>query len=160
MDENKPKNIFEAAGKTKKNVPSKSAPPKPLPKKMETPQPENISVSSEKLLNLHRDPEINEMLNKIYNMQDDIQTKLNEIYEKNAISPRQVKKYLNNPRNFPPDVWQKIQLQRDTLERKIGDILQSYVKPQKKGHLTGMPSGTSKERRIKTLGSRKKWIPM
>lgn len=157
MDENKPKNIFETAGKAKKPVPASSL--TSVPKKIETtqqPQPQKV-ITPENLLNLHRDPEINEMLNKMYRMQEDLQTKLKQIYDANGISSNQIRNFLNNPGNFPPDVWQKIQMQRDALEKKIREVLPTYAKKTKTGHIAGM---TSKERKSKTLGARKKWIPM
>jgi hypothetical protein len=159
MDENKPKNIFDAAAsKSKKAVPPKGKTPAPPPKKIETPQPE-VSIQPESLLDLHKDPEINGMLNKMYRMQENIQTKLNEAYDKSGISASQIKNFLNNPSNFSPDIWQKIQGQRDVLEKQIGDVLKNYARKTKKGYAPGS-TVNSKERKSKTLGARRNWIPM
>lgn len=156
MDENKPKNIFEHADRLKKESSAKKVTQKVTPQKKEAFLPD----ISENLLDLHHDPEINSMLNKMYRMQDNIQLKLNEIYDSSGVSSKQITNFLNNPSNFPPDVWQKIQQQRDTLEKKIGDVLKSYVKKPKSGYISGKSDGVSKERKSKTLGARRNWIPM
>ncbi|MBN9379104.1 MAG: hypothetical protein BGO14_08915 [Chlamydiales bacterium 38-26] len=117
------------------------------------------SLKTEESLNLHGDPEINDMLNKMYRMQEDIQSRLGEIYDNAGLSTNQIKTYLNNPNNFSPEIWQKIQSQRDLLEKKILDVLKLYAKKEKKGFLSG-PGEISKERRSKTLGARRNWIPM
>lgn len=161
MDEIKPKNIFEAAGKARKPASSQRAvptPPASLPQKIE-PLPEVVKINPDQLLNLHKDPEINMMLNKMARMQEDIRARLNEIYNSSGVSFNQIKNFLDNPSNFPPDVWQKIQSQRDVLEKRIGDVLQSIAKKPKAGPM-GMKGEVSKERKSKTLGSRRNWIPM
>ncbi len=150
MDENKYKNIFDAAGKIKRPL---------LPKGQES-TPDISSFSDKELLNLHRDAEINVMLNKMYRMQEHIQTRLNQIFESSGLSANQIKNYLNNPSNFPPDIWQKIQGQRENLEKKIGEVLQIYTKKPKSGHIAKIGSAETKQRKSKTLGARKKWIPM
>lgn len=155
MDENKPKNIFEHA-RAKKGSPQKGIPSQ----KEEVFPQESVILSSDKLLDLHRDPEINNMLNKMYRMQDGIQSKLHEIYDHSGVSSKQIANFLNNPSNFPPEVWQKIQQQRDSLEKKIGEVLKHYAKKPKTGYLSGKTGGVSKERKSKTLGSRRNWIPM
>ena len=160
MNEDKPKNIFEAAGKAKKPAPSKGAVPSPSPKKEGTPPPEVNLNPPKELVDLHRDPEINEMLNKMFSVQENFQTQLNEIYDSSGISTNQIKNYLNNPGNFSPDMWQKIQGQRDVLEKKMGDVLKTYAKKRTKGHIAQGKNGLSKERKSKTLGTRKNWIPM
>ena len=68
-------------------------------------------------------------------MQEDINIKLSEIYDGSGISFNQIKNFLNNPSNFPPEVWQRIQIQRDVLEKKIGDVLQNMIKKNKMGSM-------------------------
>lgn len=160
MDENNPKNIFDAVSQAKK-MPSKKPPvssAKATPAKAPA---ENLSREKKDAQNLHTDPEINQMLNQMLDMREDITTKLSNIYEKAGLSVSQVKNYLDNPNNFPPDIWQKIQLQRDSLEKRIGDVLKTYAKKKKKGHVAGLrETGGAKERKSKTLGARRNWIPM
>lgn len=158
MDEIKPKNIFDASGKAKKPEASPRAIPSSAPKKPESVM-EPVILHSDQLLNLHHDPEINVMLNKMTRMQEDINTKLGEIYDGSGVSINQIKNFLNNPSNFPPEVWQRIQSQRDVLEKKIGDVLQHMIKKAKVGPM-GVKGEVSKERKSKTLGSRRNWIPM
>lgn len=62
MDENKAKNIFEAAGKGKKNPPK---PPASSPSSKKNPPPTEISTDHE-IINMHKDPEINDMLNRMF----------------------------------------------------------------------------------------------
>ena len=160
MNENIPKNIFEAAGKQKKSLPSKKEASKE--KKIAQPEkeiPSKVGKNSEKLLDLHKDPEVNEMLNKMYLMKEEIQVRLNEVYDKTGISSSQIKNFLNNPNNFPPELWQKIEGQREILEKKINAVLKIYGnKP--KGTLSKISSQESRLRKSKTLGARKNWIPM
>lgn len=164
MDEDKPKNIFEAAAasrpKKKPLAPSQGM-AIPAPKEREISRNEPVFEGSAELIHMHRDPDINQMLNKMYRMQDDLQSRLTQIYDENSISSNQVKNFLDNPSNFPPEVWQKIQNQRDSLENKIGAVLKTYARKKKKG-IIGMnqKEGVSKERKSKTLGSRRNWIPM
>ncbi|QLH36363.1 MAG: hypothetical protein HWD61_09660 [Parachlamydiaceae bacterium] len=83
-------------------------------------------------MNLHPDPEINVMFNKMYQMRDEILTKLATIYESAGLTTAQVKNYLDNPNNFPPETWQRIQSERDILEKKVSEVLKIYGKKKKK----------------------------
>lgn len=161
MDD-KPKNIFDASNKSGKPQPIKG-PLTPQPQKKEIPSspPESIGPDLKELLNLHPDPEINVMFNKMYQMRDEILTKLATIYESAGLTTAQVKNYLDNPNNFPPETWQRIQSERDILEKKVSEVLKIYGKKKKKGLISGLKGvGDSKERKSKTLGSRRNWIPM
>lgn len=162
MDEIKPKKMIDSAtGKDNRVLPTKAASSNPPQKKTETaPQTEVFSINLKEVLNLHPDPEINDMLNRMYQMREDIQTKLNDIYDKAGVSANQVKNFLDNPSNFPPDIWQRIQSQRDMFEKKISEVLSFYGKKKTKSHVGGAKGGISKERKSKTLGSRRNWIPM
>jgi hypothetical protein len=162
MDYNKPKNIFEAAGQSRK--PAKKAPVLPAGKPAQakatlkpTFSPE-IDLKESEMHHYHNDPEINYMFNQMFKMQDEIEGKLNEMYEKGGLTRDQIKNYIDNPDNFPPDLWSKIQKQRLELENKVRVVLKK--KPKQSASSSQQKVSTAKERKAKTLGARKNWIPM
>nr|WP_166156168.1 hypothetical protein [Neochlamydia sp. AcF84]NGY95188.1 hypothetical protein [Neochlamydia sp. AcF84] len=161
MDDKKAKNIFEAVKDSTTRLVSKNH-ESGHEKRQILPTEEVDFLKTDEILQLHGDPEINEMLNKMYRMQEDIQSRMHEIYGNAGLSTHQVRNYLDNPSNFSPEMWQKIQLQRDQLEKKVHDVLKIYAKKAKTlqaGHML-KASGIAKERKAKTLAARKNWIPM
>ncbi|BBI17994.1 hypothetical protein [Neochlamydia sp. S13] len=161
MNDKKAKNIFEAVKNSATSLVSKSHGSGPEKKEV-IPAEEVNFLKTDEILQLHGDAEINEMLNKMYRMQEDIQSKMHEMYGNAGLSTHQVRNYLDNPSNFSPEMWQKIQVQRDQLEKKVNDVLKIYAKKAKTfqtGHML-KASEIAKERKAKTLAARKNWIPM
>lgn len=137
----KPFSIFDSPAKKqpeekKSKSPSAPAPPlKPVP------------INSE----------VDELIGKMKTMHDDLERKLDEVYRQNGMDKRTIKNYLDNPSNFTPEQWERVQedrkLRLETLAKKIGaelpTALVEAVKEVKK---------TDKSR--KSLGVRRNWIPM
>lgn len=101
------------------------------------------------------DPEIRAFVEKMESMYKELKDKTAHLIEKGGHSPLSVKRYLADPKNFSPKEWQLIQHEREAIERAIA--LPSDFKKAKKVKET---KTLSKERRGKTLGTRKGWIDM
>lgn len=157
MDDNKAKNIFEAAGQSRKPVKPAVSPSEKTESagKDEPSKKSSVDNSSNKY---HVDPEINEMFEKMYEMQDDLQTKVTTVYERSGVSVKEIQNYLDNPNNFTTEVWAEMQAQKAALEEKIRIALNKSVK--KSSRISEQKGSISKERNAKTLGSRKNWISM
>lgn len=144
MDAHNPSDPFDDPSKhvrkKKKKIKRKSA--------LEAP-PSNMSAAG--------DTEIDTMLKKLRNMDDDLQNRMEKIAELSGMSTKEVKRFIENPDNFPSEEWSRIQRKKDDLEKKIyagiGIEYQKRVQQKKKKKM-------QKGRRGKTLGSRKGWIQM
>jgi|688.fasta_scaffold16531_13 hypothetical protein len=133
------KNIFEtAAKKLGRQKKSTKSTPAPIQKKKR-----------------HSDPEIASMLQKIDDMKLDLQKKLDYIKNRMGWSNDQIQQFMNNPKNFPPKEWERIQQTKNALGDKVWAAigLELKPKPRTRENIAG-------ERKGKTLGARKKWIPM
>jgi len=109
MDDKDPSNINDAASddlrkKKKKKKFKGTAKHKVAP-------PSNVSVIT--------DTEIDKMLQKLRDMDDDLQTRMDKIAELSGMSPTEVKRFIENPDNFPPEEWSRMQRKKDDLEKKI-----------------------------------------
>lgn len=136
----KDQNIFETASKKLGGIKSK----KKLPIHSSVPQKKE-----------HRDPEIAAMLKQIDDMKQDLERKFEVIRNKMGWSAEDVHEYLNNPKNFPPKEWEKIQQTKKALGDKVWAAIGTHLKPKPKTR-----ENIAGERKGKTLGGRKKWIPM
>lgn len=133
--------------KPKKGV--KKAPALPEKKK-----PEMKEHRREKIFN---DPQLKEWIEKMDLMQRELENKTNSLLEKGGHTPLSIKRYLDDPKNFSPQDWQLIQQQRDQLEADLGLAIDPSFRKLKKTQETKV---MSKERKGKTLGSRKNWLDM
>ena len=133
-----------------KKVP-KQGTPSPAPKAVKT---EIKRAAREKLF---KDPELKEWVEKMDKMRKELNEKTNKLLEKGGHTPLSIKRYLDDPKNFSPQDWQLIQKQRDTLEADLGLAIDPAFKKMKKTKETKV---LSKERKGKTLGSRKRWLDM
>src|SRR4051812_46676827 len=97
------------------------------------------------------------MLTKMQRMHDELELKLDQIYQNSGIDPGAVKNYLNNPNNFNSREWERIQSQRETMWSRMG--LKSSVDEEKFKKQQELDK-VSKERKSKSLGARRNWIPM
>ncbi len=104
-----------------------------------------------------KNPEIEAMLKKIRGMKTDLSTKLQLLYERGKRMGIDVEGIMGNPVNFTPAQWATIQRDKEMLSNKIDEVLFPILGPKKKTKSTAV---LTKERKGKTLGSRKKWMPM
>lgn len=102
------------------------------------------------------------MISRVRQLHDEIDRKLDEIYQKSGWSPKYIETFLDNPNNFTREEWEKVQLERqnflDSLktEKELAMAPAAKTKSQKDRET----SQSTKERRGKTIGARRNWIPM
>jgi uncharacterized protein YoxC len=121
--------------------------------KKSKPMPPSSSVKSEQRATPSNE-ETERLFSKIQSMHDDINRKLEEMYQKAGWTADSVKDYLNNPNNFNSTDWQHIQDQRKQLLGKVKQAINQGQEEKIDKDKIG------KERRAKTLGARKNWLPM
>jgi len=103
------------------------------------------------------DNELEEMLSRLRQMDEDLKGKVSRICEITGMTRKEVNRYIENPDNFTNFEWEEVQKEKKVLEERIyaaiGIKAKKTLEKQKKKKIT-------KERRGKTLGGRKGWIPM
>lgn len=104
--------------------------------------------------------EIQTNLNQVRDLHDELNRKLEDIYQKTGWDPHHIKKYLENPNNFSPEQWQLIQSQKKYLLGKVWDKLGKEGVNLQKKMLEAEKQKISKDRKGKALGARRQWIPM
>jgi hypothetical protein len=103
--------------------------------------------------------DVEKMIKKVREMHDEIDRKLDDIFQKSGWSTKQIKTYLDNPNNFSPEEWERVQYERKTLIKSLkteGDL----EKEESQSNQPKPTEGGSKERRGKMIGARRNWIPM
>lgn len=101
--------------------------------------------------------EVNSMLKRILDIKADLENQLNNIYAKAEVKRIDIKKYLDNPKNFSATEWNKVQKDKDSLVEQIVLLFTPETQIQK---VAKSKEKLTKERKGKTLGSRRNWIPM
>lgn len=142
-------NIFEAAAE---GSPHKKAPPTSvLPQEIDT-FPKSLSpVSDEELLNT---------ITQMRKIQKEIETKLESLYERSKLSPKSLEQYLDIFSGLGGPERKAIENEGKHLEEQITAVVgKAGVKAQKVA--VEKPSvARAKERKSKTIGSRKRWLDM
>jgi hypothetical protein len=90
---------------------------------------------------------------------DEITRQLNEVYQQTGVTQSYIESFLNNPSNFETKEWERIQRQRQALMKSFGLGAEIQQIKKEKKHAKPAESTRMKERR-KTVGARRKWIPM
>ncbi len=146
MKKKKPFDIYNPGKKKKGQKKKPSSKPAPAPKKAE----KKVSVSADK--------EINLLLSKIYDMENDLEKRIDKICALSGMSRNEVLTFVENPDNFPSNEWSTIQKRKEALERKM---FSSMGLPFKK-NVVGKKKldKKTKKRKGKTLGDRKGWMKM
>lgn len=138
-------NMFEAAAKkkgSKKKEESKSSPKK--------------KNAAEPAKRKYKDPEIDEMMRKIHDMRHDLLTKLEYIRYKAGLNFDDLQRFMDNPKNFTPAEWEKMQQTKMNIGEKAWAAIGVDLK-EKAAQAKMVKPG---DRKHKTLGARKKWIPV
>ncbi len=148
MDKDNP-NIFERAGQAFGFKKKK--------KKPETSIPAEQAVAPPPQEPILEDLEIDEIFRKIREMDQDLQKRIENVIQLSGMSKEELDSYIDDPKNFPPDQWSKMQHDKEELERKMYSLIGSQAK---KRTLRFKKKKLEKGRRGKTLGSRKKWLQM
>lgn len=142
-------NIFEAAAKKLALKKGKIEPASPSKNAAKVAAP----VAP---LQKHRDPEIRDMMKKIDEMKQDLLKRMELIHLKSGLTYDQIRGYMENSKNFTPAEWEKLQKTKNELGEKVWNTLGQELKP-KTAHVRENIAG---ERKAKTLGARKRWIPV
>lgn len=138
----KDKNIFETAAK---KLGRKDKKPEPKEKKNVEPPPTRA----------YRDPQVDAMMQQIREMNQDLKSQMESISKKTGLSYDELKKLVDNPKNFSPADWAFLQKNKQLLGDKVWGVVGIPNKPKAKQR-----ENVAGERKAKTLGARKKWIPM
>lgn len=141
----KDKNIFETAAKKlghKENKPSSQSPKQSAKEKPPAQK------------KAYRDPEVADMMRQINEMNEDLQSKMESISKKSGLSYDDLKKLIDNPKLLSPAQIEYLKKSKE-LGEQVWDAVGVPTKPQIKQRENKMG-----ERKAKTLGARKKWIPM
>lgn len=149
METNSSSNIFEEASKRLGG----SGKQKPLKKKVS----ESPSSANAAPLAPLSDTDVKSMLERMHFMNKDLENKLESVYTKTGMPKEEIHNFLENPNNFSSTVWNKIQEDMTSLEQKVWAAVGKHMK---KSMLKKKTDKKSKERKGKTLGARKKWIPV
>lgn len=131
------------------NNPAKT--PKRLVKKKKT-----TTTSVRPRLSL-KNPELEALFDKMYAMRDDLQAKFNKVGEMLGMSSKEISVYLNNPNNFSPSQWAKMQMDKKRAEEQL---YLGMGKGEKEQRAKKAIEKQAKERRGKMIGARKKWLQM
>lgn len=103
------------------------------------------------------DVDTNKLLEKIFLMRQELEEKLNDIYEKTGIPRDEIERFINNPKNFSGAEWENIAKEKKQLEDQLYAILKLEKRHPTKKEVSDQ---ASKDRKGKVLGGRKKWIPI
>lgn len=90
-------------------------------------------------------------------MHEELNVKIDNLFKQSGRDPREIREYFKEPRNFTAHEWKRIQDRKEELEAYIKVVSKEELKKKKSKQKT---SEMSKERKGKTLGARKKWLPM
>lgn len=158
--ESEEKSLFETAAEAlgskkgkKKRHSSLEGPRQPVP---------DIDVTQKKESPIQRvpqDSEIKEMMGQIKTMQSDLQSRFDQLYQESGMDAEQLKTFMENPKNFFPKDWEYLQQNKHVLEEKVWTAVGEELKPKANAHIRTR-ANIADERKGKTLGSRKKWLPM
>lgn len=139
MDSSHSSNIFDEASNKKSSSPKKE---------LVVPSIPAVDISDEQVASLFE---------KAKKMRQEIDQKLQEVYDKTGMTRKEVENYMSNPKNFTVQEWQNIQIGRKDWEGRLYGILGQEYK-EKRAKI--VQDQSSKERKGKTLGARKNWIPV
>ncbi len=96
-------------------------------------------------------------LKTMQEMHTKIEKQLEEAYQKAGVDPKELTKYCENPDNFTPGQLLRFKQGKEQVEMQITGLSKEHLSKSKEEKAK---SQVSKERRGKTLGSRKNWLNM
>ena len=106
------------------------------------------------------DPALEEAYIRCQNMHDELNKKIDEVYKASGLTPSELNKLLNDPRNFSQKDWEAMQRVKKEADEKLealkksAGIEEAYTSP---------PEGASPEelKKIKSsFLSKKRWLSM
>lgn len=151
MAKKRPKNIFDEASKK----PSKGKKKKKV-KKPRTPMAMQLTDQL-KLRGDYEDPELSQMMKRIREIDVDLKDKIQNLCQLSGRTPKEVESFLGDQKNFTENFLKDNQKKEDILiEQLWGKKIAKVKKVRKKKKETKL----SDKRKKKSIGARKKWIPM
>lgn len=104
-----------------------------------------------------KDGEVEQLISEMKKMNEELNKKIDSAFKTSGTDPREMSEYVNNPKNFTPAQWEEMQARKEQLEINLSGTSKSEVRAkQAKKEVSKM----TKERKGKTLGSRKNWLSM
>lgn len=117
-------------------------------------------------------PTIAAMLEKMNQMQQEIEDKIDEAVNKNGITRAQLNEYLNNPKNFTPEQFKFLKQSEEFISQRFWTAISKTTHmtrlnaPVKATAPTGTATAsvttaspsTAKRGKVKSAGTRRKWI--
>jgi len=112
--------------------------------------------------------DVNKMMNTFNKIYDEIELKMEEVYQKTGWTADFLKSYVNNANNFSDKQWDRLQGERQSLKKNFrkGQVEQEEKMAQElKGVMVPMQQlkpdeKTAQKRRSKTGAARRNWIPI
>lgn len=126
-------NIFEEAAKKGKNSPKK--------------EKKSYKIDSKA---------VDKMIAQMKEMNKDLQEQIDTLCKKTGLSFEAIKQLTENHKSMDPNAWGKMAQAKKEFEQNVATI----VKQDSKSAPKKTQGEIAKERKAKTLGARKKWIPM
>lgn len=136
-------NIFDLSSKGK--TPKKKAAPA-------APAAPDITVKNTASIE-----DIREQIEKMKEVQASFSNQIDDLFKKSGQDRQTLSKFCENPTNFTKDQWSTMQQKKEELETTLSGLSKENLEAQKKKKAV---MAASKERRGKTLGSRKNWLDM
>lgn len=103
------------------------------------------------------DEEIAQRIEKYQELHNQIADKLEQIFVKSNLSPKQLHDYFNTPQNFTSDQWNLIEQQRQTIEKMLDQLVPKQLKKKAK---TDSKAPKSHQQKPKKMQVRSRWMPM
>lgn len=154
-EERKPRNIFEEA--------SRSRVPRRIERKPEVEEEvkqsqivDNVNVESSSSAALSNE-DADVMLSKMHTMRRELEEKMDDVISLAGVSKEEVTTFLDNPDNFSPTEWEKVKEKKEELAKMA---MQITGQKDNKRKVARKEEADTKKLRQKSLGGRKRWIPM
>lgn len=103
------------------------------------------------------DEEIAQKIQKYQELHNQIADKLEQMFVKSNLSPKQLHDYFNTPQNFSSDQWRLIENQRQTINRMIDQLIPKQLKKQAKADVKVEKPTQQKPKKMQV---RSRWMPM
>jgi hypothetical protein len=132
------------------------------------PLPAYVSGESDKLKQKENSDQklsqdIDKMMQQFAAAQDEIEQKLDQIYQLSGWTPEMIKNHLSNPNNFDQATWAFIEKERESLNQMFNPGKKQKIggdkSPSQVSSEPNIPK-SARERRNKSIGVRRNWIPL
>lgn len=113
---------------------------------------------NEEKMSQSRDANVVSLIDQLQTLKGHLNTRFDMLAKEKGMSSEQLYKYLSDPIHFTPVEWQKAETLREEMWEKVNTNLGRVdKKPRKTAHEIIQDT---KNRKVKTLGARKNWLPV